>query len=813
MQNSDRETIHRQLVDGLSDHAIYMLGVDGHILSWNRGAARLTGYAEHEALGAPVAMVHAPEPAGAAPAQVMAAARKHGRHEGRIWRRRKNGGCFPVYSVTEALFDADRLTGFAVVERECGKTWRNDQTRLAERQFRLLFEGVTLYAILMLDLEGMVTSSNPGVEALMGYAADEIIGRHFSIFYSRADRDRDRQEMILRHACEQGRHQAEGWRYRRDGTAFWASVILMPIREEGRLIGYAKITRDMTRRKEHENEILKAKRTAAHRYRESRSLSAFLDNVIGNIPIRVLVEDGQTGQILMDNAARWASGTAPDIDAGAIVERLRAPAAKTLNDDDIREMRVGIDTANGTVRLKCRVLRVTDEVGGGANLMYLVEDVTEEHRAHEKIHFMAHHDALTHLPNRILFSQRLDRALAAGDYDHTRVGLLLIDLDNFKNINDVLGHPVGDQLLIQVAARMRAALDDAAMLARIGGDEFCVVMPRCADAGELEAVARRLIAAMHEPLVVDEHIVQSGVSIGLALSNADIDNTEELLRCADLALYDAKRGGKGACSVFHPELHRAARQRLDMEIDLRRAYDADEFILYYQPIMASDSLTVSGMEALLRWHHPDRGVVPPLEFIPVAEETGLIRAIGARVLMQACAEAASWHGETTIAVNLSSVQFDDHALVEHVRQALANSGLAPHRLELEITESILLDASRNNIRLLEALKALGVKIVLDDFGTGYSSLHYLRSFPFDRIKIDKSFVKGVCHDAQAQAIVKAITTLGHSLRIQITAEGVEHGEQATRLRSDGCSHLQGFYFGRPESVATAAFSVPLERSG
>ncbi|MGN8159112.1 sensor domain-containing protein [Salinisphaera sp. SWV1] len=804
-------TIHRQLVDGLSDHAIYMLDPEGRILSWSAGAERLTGYAEREAIGAPVSMLHE---LGPPPGEVLTAARQHGRREGRVWRRRKDGGCFPAYSVTEAVFDADRLTGFAVVERACGETWRNGHARLAERQFRLLFEGVTLYAILMLDREGRVTSSNPGVAAIEGYAPDEIIGRHFSIFYSPHDRERGRPDEMLRCARENGRHQAEGWRYRRDGTAFWATVIVIPIREHGHLIGYAQITRDMTRRKEHENEILKAKRAAEHRYRESRSMSAFLDNVIGNIPIRVLVEDSQTGQILMDNAARSASSTAPAIDADTIVRRLRGAAAKTLDDDEIREMRIGIDTAEGTARLKCRVLRVNDDAAGGAaNLMYLVEDVTEEHRAHEKIHFMAHHDALTHLPNRTLFNKRLSQALKATEYDGTSVGLLLIDLDNFKNINDVLGHPVGDQLLIQVACRLRAALDDTAMLARIGGDEFCVVLPHCSNAGELEAVARRLIADMHEPLLVGEHIVQSGVSIGLVLSSADVDNTEELLRCADLALYDAKRGGKGTCSVFHPELHRAARQRLEIETDMRRAYDADEFVLYYQPIMDSDSLTVSGMEALLRWHHPERGVVPPLEFIPVAEETGLIRAIGARVLMQACAEAADWRGEATIAVNLSTVQFDDHALVDHVRDALSNSGLAPHRLELEITESILLDASRNNIRLLEALKALGVKIVLDDFGTGYSSLHYLRSFTFDRIKIDKSFVKEICHDAEAQAIVKAITTLGHSLRIQITAEGVEHIDQATRLRSDGCSHLQGFYFGRPEQQASAAFTAPLERRG
>ncbi|MES1954533.1 sensor domain-containing protein [Salinisphaera hydrothermalis] len=796
----------------MTEHAIYMLDADGHVRSWNAGAQKLTGYAEHEILGVFVNRLHDPTPTGIAPAEALLLAREHGRHEGRFWRRRCDGSRFLVYGVIEAVYDAGRLTGFAVIERECGKTWRNDKTRLAERQFRLLFQGVTLYAILMLDLEGIITSANPtGVKTIKGYDADGLLGRHFSMFYSAADRARGLPETALARAREQGPYQEEGWRYRADGAAFWAHVIIMPLREQGRLIGYAKITRDITGRKEHENEILAAKRLAEHRYRESRSLSAFLDNVIGNIPIRVLVEDGQTGQILVDNAAKQHAMTAPTIDASTIVERLRGVALKTLEDDDCRELRIGVDSADGAVQLKCRVLRVADEIGGGANLMYLVEDVTEEYRANEKIHFMAHHDALTHLPNRTLFNKRLAQALAASDYDEARVGLLLIDLDNFKNINDVLGHPVGDQLLVQVAARLRGALDEPATLARIGGDEFCVVVPRCRDIDALEALARRLIETMQAPMGVDEHIVQSGISIGLVISNGDIDNTEELLRCADLALYDAKRGGKGACSIFHAELHRAARRRLDLEVDLRRALEADEFVLYYQPIMASDSLTVSGMEALLRWHHPERGVVPPLEFIPVAEETGLIRAIGARVLMQACTEAAGWGCEATIAVNLSPVQFDDHALVDQVREALASSGLPPHRLELEITESILLDASRKNIRLLETLKSLGVKIVLDDFGTGYSSLHYLRSFAFDRIKIDKSFVKEICHDAEAQAIVKAITTLGQSLSIQITAEGVEDVEQATRLRTDGCSHLQGFYFGRPESVAMIA--PPLQQRG
>ncbi|HET7315414.1 sensor domain-containing protein [Salinisphaera sp.] len=807
--------IHRQLLDGLTEHAIYMLDAEGRIRSWSAGAQRLTGYGEQEALGTLAWQFDDPESADNGPDAILAAAREHGRHETQIQRRRKDGSRFSTHGVVEAVSDRGRITGFAVIERECGKTRGDDGSAgLADRQFRLLFESVTLYAILMLDLEGVVTSCNPaGVEAIKGYAADEIVGRHFSIFQSRADCARGLPEAAIARARDEGRHQVEGWRYRKNGTPFWAGVLMIPIREAGQLIGFANITRDMTRHKQHENDILQAKRIAEHRYRESRSLSAFLNNVIGNIPIRVVVADSQTGQILIDNAGQANDGCAAAIDAGIIIERLRGPAAKTLADAETRETRIAVDTAEGAMRLKCRVLRVTDDIGGGYNLMYLVEDVTEEHRASEKIHFMAHHDALTHLPNRTLFNKRLDQALTAGDYEHTAVGLLLIDLDNFKNINDVLGHPVGDRLLIQVAARLRSALDDAAMLARIGGDEFCVVIPQCGDAAGLERVARRLIETMRDPVVVDDHAVQSGVSIGLVVSDADIANTEDLLRCADLALYDAKRGGRGTYSVFHPGLHRAARMRLDLEVDLRRGFEADEFVLYYQPIMASDSLTVSGMEALLRWRHPERGIVPPLEFIPMAEETGLIRAIGARVLMRACCEAAGWSGEASIAVNLSPVQFDDRALVDHVRDALATSGLAPHRLELEITESILLDASRNNIHLLEALKAMGVKIVLDDFGTGYSSLHYLRSFAFDRIKIDKSFVKEVCHDAEAQAIVKAITSLGESLCIQITAEGVEHIEQANQLRADGCSHLQGYYFGRPESAAAAALTAPSQRLG
>ncbi len=380
------------------------------------------------------------------------------------------------------------------------------------------------------------------------------------------------------------------------------------------------------------------------------------------------------------------------------------------------------------------------------------------------------------------------------------MGILCLDLDNFKNINDAYGHGFGDKILLTLAGRLRKCLRDQDTLARLGGDEFAVVLPRIKRLEEAQQAAQRLIEAVAPAFSIEGHSFAVGISVGIALSTSAGNTAEQLLQHADMALYEAKRNGRNRHEVFQPEMEAAARVRRQIEIDLRRALHRGELQMHYQPIVEKAGNRISGYEALIRWRHPERGAIAPIDFIPIAEETGLIHELGARALNLACQEAATWTNGETIAVNLSPIQFKSSELVSMVALALADSGLAAERLELEITESVLLDNSDGNIRTLKALKKLGVRISLDDFGTGYSSLSYLRSFPFDKIKIDKSFVQEIGQSREAVAIIRAITGLSSSLLIETTAEGVETEEQLRRLVEEGCSHFQGYLFGRPEAA-------------
>ncbi|WP_083467717.1 putative bifunctional diguanylate cyclase/phosphodiesterase [Methylobacterium tarhaniae] len=418
-------------------------------------------------------------------------------------------------------------------------------------------------------------------------------------------------------------------------------------------------------------------------------------------------------------------------------------------------------------------------------------DVTEQRRAERRIAHMAHHDALTGLPNRVLFHQRLAEAVAAG----LPLGLLCLDLDHFKLVNDTLGHPAGDALLREVAERLRACLDADGLVARLGGDEFAILGPGGRDV--LLGLADRIIAALGRPFALDGQDVTIGASVGIALAPEHGDDPDGLLRKADTALYAAKADGRRTRRLFEPAMDAALQSRRALERDLRAAIAAEALEVHYQPLVATGSLAVTGCEALLRWRHPDRGFVSPGAFIPVAEETGLIAPLGEWVLRRACREAAGWPGGVRVAVNLSPAQFRTPDLVGTVARALAESGLDPARLELEITEQVMLEESTANVAVLHRLRGLGVRIAIDDFGTGYASLSYLQAFPFDKIKIDRSFTAAVGREATAVAIVQAVIGLGASLGITTLAEGVETEAQLAFLRRSGCGEVQGFLFSRP----------------
>jgi diguanylate cyclase (GGDEF)-like protein/PAS domain S-box-containing protein len=447
-----------------------------------------------------------------------------------------------------------------------------------------------------------------------------------------------------------------------------------------------------------------------------------------------------------------------------------------------------------------RVLEVVSEPMPEGGWVVTYEDVTERYQAEQNIARMARHDSLTDLPNRLLFREKMAEGLARVQAGGEAMAVFCLDLDNFKTINDTLGHPIGDALLRAVAQRLRAVVGEDDTIARLGGDEFAILQATSSPYAA-EALGGRVVDVLASPIVVEGHEINTGLSVGIALAPHDGTAADHLMKCADLALYRAKAEGRGLFRFFEPEMDARIQRRRALEVDLRRALASGEFHLVYQPLLDLATNTLTGMEALLRWDHPERRAVLPGEFIPVAEETGLIVPLGEWVLRRACAEAAHWPDPVRVAVNLSPVQFRNRGLVTTVTQALAAAGLAPTRLEIEITEAALLQKDEMTVAMLHQLRALGVRISMDDFGTGYSSLSYLRSFPFDKIKIDRSFIADIERNGDSAAIIRAIAELGASLGIATTAEGIETKEQLELVRRAGCTEVQGYLLSPPRAAA------------
>jgi diguanylate cyclase (GGDEF)-like protein len=438
--------------------------------------------------------------------------------------------------------------------------------------------------------------------------------------------------------------------------------------------------------------------------------------------------------------------------------------------------------------------------GGGVTIHM---DVTEKRNSEKQIAFLAHHDALTGLPNRVQLREHIENRLK-----HERgesFALLCLDLDHFKDINDTLGHSIGDSLLCAVSSRLLELVRDTDLVSRTGGDEFSIVQSGTKQTiAAAAALAARVVETLSVPFDLGEHHVVIGASVGIAIAPDDGDDADRLLKNADMALYQSKDDGRGKFHFFKSEMDDEAQARRILELELRKAVSAGEFEVFYQPIVNLEQDEISGFEALLRWNHPTRGLVPPDAFIPLAEETGLIVAIGEWVIRQACVEAMTWPSDLRVAVNVSPVQIRSKNLVSAVMSALATTGLHADRLEVEITEAVLMFNDDVTLAVLHQLRSLGVRISMDDFGTGYSSLSYLRSFPFDKIKIDRSFVRDLIEKPDSIAIIRAVTGLGHSFGITTTAEGVETQGQLDQMRAEGCTEVQGYFYSKPKPAGELA---------
>lgn len=549
------------------------------------------------------------------------------------------------------------------------KSTLSNPNNQSDLMYRLLVQGVKDYAIYLLDESGIVLNWNAGAERAKGYTAAEIIGQNYECFYSPEDRAHGFPKRNLERTKRQGHFATEGWRYRKDGSAFWASVALDAIYDDGTFLGFAKVTRDLT----------------------------------------------------------------------------------------------------------------------------------EQRASAKRLEYQALHDTLTGLSNRAGMAERLEVELPQIVYG-SHIALHYIDLDRFKPVNDCFGHSMGDEVLKQVAERLVATVGPKAQISRLGDDEFVVVEFSVAGAGRAVEMANNMIAAINAPFRINDKIINIGASIGIAMTPDDGVEIATLLRRAELALYEAKTSGRNVARAYSTSMEEKTLSRSVLETKIRLAVEAKAFDLFYQPIVDGKTQCRLGFEALLRWTDQTGCSISPELFIPFVEELGLMTDLGCWVLRTACEEAASWQNEDTIAVNISAIQLQDANFVELVSNILEETGLAPRRLELEITETAILSNREGARGLLQRLTEIGVGIALDDFGTGFSSLSLVRELPLTRIKIDRSFVKDIDGSARSVAVIQAVVALARGYDLAMTGEGVETEEQRNALIANGCRDLQGYLFGRPESA-------------
>lgn len=690
-------------------------------------------------------------------------------------------------------------------------------TEMVERRFRRMIEDVSDCAIISLNVNGHVVAWNEGARRIKGYASHEILGKHFSRFHPVEDIAKDRPEKLLAMAKENGRYQEEGWRMRKDGSRFWASVLMSAIHDaDGTLIGYTKITRDLTERRNAE-EVL----AQSNRLREAMMnaapysiIATDIDGVITSLnpaAERMLMYTGddligkKTLQVLHDENEVISRAEDLSIEFGTRIE----PGFEVFT----HESRAGLsaehewtyirkDGSRFPVQLAVNALRDSEhKIIGFIGIAY---DITQRKLREEYTRHMSLHDDLTGLPNRALLNDRIAVAIESAKRNQKRVGVMMLDLDHFKKINDTLGHHVGDELLKVVAERLRNNLRKSDTAARMGGDEFIVVTPDMSDSKDCDLIANTLVKAISAPIQIGMHELAITPSIGVSCFPDDGEEAGTLIKYADAAMYQTKAAGRHGHKHFDAAAQAESQRMVMMEADLRMAIANNHLQVYYQPQVCLKTGRIIGVEALARWIDPVKGMISPDLFIPVAEESGLIIPLGEFVLRTACRDAHILEKRAghplIMAVNFSARQFKQDEMVDMVQRIVKETGISPNLLELEITEGVMLGSDEKARVRMQHLRDLGISLAIDDFGTGYSSLSYLTQFPITTLKIDRSFVAKMIASERDAAVVQAIIAMACSLKTKVVAEGVETLEQLAFLQEHVCNAAQGFLLGAPVNV-------------
>jgi diguanylate cyclase (GGDEF)-like protein/PAS domain S-box-containing protein len=702
--------------------------------------------------------------------------------------------------VNENRLQAERLReAEAQLRRRAEK-----QLRTADERLKLTIDSVQDYAILSLDKNGRIDSWNGGAARLFFHDQTEILGRDMAVLFASEDREGGSLAERRREASETGRSESSTWFVRKDGSRFFGNDVLTTIRDEkGRISGFSEIIRDVTDRKALE-EALFAEKERAQVTLSSIGEAVLTTDLAGKVSYLNPVAERMTGWPCAEAVGRPVAevfnildGETRESAPNRIELAVRLGKSVSLPSNCILVRRDGVESF-----IADSAAPIHDRGGRTTGAVIVFRDVSVERAMSLRLSHLAQYDVLTDLPNRTLLNDRLTQAIASARRHGRALAVLFVDLDRFKHINDSFGHAVGDALLQLVAHRLLGCVRVSDTISRLGGDEFVIVLSELDQVEDAAITASKVLALLAAPHRVAGHDLDVTVSIGISAFPYDGQDAQTLIKNADTAMYHAKESGRNGYQFFEKDMNVRAVKLQALEGSLRHALERREFVLHYQPKVNLETGAITGAEALIRWLHPDRGLVPPAHFVPLAEDSGLILPIGQWILREACRQARAWMdaglGPMPVAVNISTVEFRSKRFLESIRAILLESGLEPGFLEFELTESVLMQHPESTASVLRALKAIGVRLAIDDFGTGYSSLSYLRRFPIDVLKLDQSFLHDIAGPGTKDAaIVNAVIAMGKSLKHRVVAEGVETEEQLRFLRAHCCDEGQGFYFSPP----------------